>query len=394
MLTVKRLFNLVSRAAKGEDNFKEGAVGFNGYGFVFRDFDYKSKNSFVDDTGSSKLCSFGAYKNLYKRFQAEPGKVKFSNKLLNYDSRLDLFFGGALSHLIPKLKFGGNEFFFDVWVFVLTPKKQVFPVTFYYRQSGPSIGGWSPDYYLFNRKKKFTLDSEPIVLFSPFNFSEAELEDFLRAFECSLRKVPISDYEGVFYHGFGATLMGIRAGEPFLEDYGSREKKKIETWSYSILGNDLAMDYFYDYTRLLVDFLTLEERKQYPGKTPDHLKSVLIERCYDLLIDKAHKKMSRLAFLVLGDFIMSHGAKMTRHLRQIILKYSDWRYEKNQLKKREDRIERKKFLTEFREKIKNYDGTETLNLSLYTITRVINEKKTRGDNSPIWRQNIDYSINK
>ena len=74
------------------------------------------------------------------------------------------------------------------------------------------------------------------------------------------------------------------------------------------------------------------------------------------------------------------------------LKYSDWEYEKDQLKSKKDREERKRFLDDFREKIKKYGGTKVVKVPFYTVTRVIDEKKARGDNSPIWRQNIDYSI--
>ena len=34
-------------------------------------------------------------------------------------------------------------------MFVRTPRGQIFPATFYYGQSGASIGGWSPDYRVF-----------------------------------------------------------------------------------------------------------------------------------------------------------------------------------------------------------------------------------------------------
>ena len=96
--------------------------------------------------------------------------------------------------------------------------------------------------------------------------------------------------------------------------------------------------------------------------------------------------------MVLGVFLTLHKSKITEKLRQTIIKYSDWEYEKDQLKSEEDHEERKKFLDDFREKIKKYDGTKVVKVPFYTVTRVIDEKKARGDKSPIWRQNIDYSI--
>ncbi len=89
---------------------------------------------------------------------------------------------------------------------------------------------------------------------------------------------------------------------------------------------------------------------------------------------------------------MRYKSKITDELRQTILKYSDWEYEKDQLKDEEDRDERKKFLGDFRNKIKNYDDTKVVRVPFYSITRVINEKREKGDTTPIWRQKIDYSI--
>lgn len=314
---------------------------------------------------------------------------------MRYNPKLDLYLGGALKYLIPELKFGGYEHLFGVWILVKTPKNQIFPVTLYYEQSGTSIGGWAPNYYIFTKEKVFSQQFEAILNFSPFKFSIIELEEFIEALECSLKKVPISDFEGVYTHDLGKNLMGIRSGKPFIETIGSDHpecKKKVDTWSYSILGNDLAMDFFFNYIKILSDYLTSEEKEQYPKETPDYLQKILIERSYEHLIDDAHRQKSRLAFIVLGDFVMSYGAKMTEDLKQLILEYSDWKYEKEQLKNKKDRVERKKFLTEFREKIKGYNGTEEIIIPLYTVTHIINEKKAKGDNTPIWRQNIDYTI--
>ena len=103
MISIDYLVQLVSGAAKGKDNFKEGAIGFNGYGFVFKDYDNKYKNSFTITTGSSKLCSFGAFKNIYKKFMLIKNKKLSLEKLMMHDPKVDLYFGGALKYLIPEL---------------------------------------------------------------------------------------------------------------------------------------------------------------------------------------------------------------------------------------------------------------------------------------------------
>jgi len=392
-LEIESLLKLVSEAADGKDDFKEGAIGYNGYGFVFRDYDYKSKNSFIIGDGSSKLCSVGAFRNIYKKSLEVQVPIKSSKDLLNYSPKLDLYFGGALKSLVPEIEFGGSEQLFHVWMFVKTPKGQIFPATFYYGQSGASIGGWSLDYrvFLFAEARTFPPEFESIINFSPFNFSKIELEEFIEALVLSLDKVPTSDFEGVYEHDLGRELMGIRSGKPFVKTLENK-REKIETWSYSIKGNDEASNLDSDFIDIMIDHLTPEENKKYPRRIPDSMDKILIERAYDKLVAYAYEKKSRLAFMVLGCFLMLSKVKITEELKQTILKYSDWEYEKDQLKNKKDREERKKFLNDFREKIKKYDGSKVVKVPFYTVTRVIDEKKARGDNSPIWRQNIDYSI--
>ena len=392
-MKIERLLKLVSEAANGKDNFKEGAIGFNGYGFVFRDYDYKSKDSFIIGDGSSKLCSIGAFKNIYKKSIEHQGPLKSPKDLLNYDPKNDLYFGGALKTLIPKLGFGGYKQLFHVWMFVKTPQGKIFPATFYYGQSGTSLGGWSPDYrvFLFAEERTFPQEFESVVNFTPFNFSAVELEEFIEALELALDKVPISDFEGVYEHDLGRESMGLKSGKPFVK-YLEKKQKEIETWSYSIKGNDEASSLNSDFIDIKIGHLTPEEDKKYPRNIPESMDTILIERAYDHLVAHAYVKKSRLAFMVLGCFLMLHESKMTEDLKQTILKYSDWEYEKDQLKEGKDRDERKRFLDDFREKIKNYDGTKVVKVPFYSITRVINEKREKGDTSPIWRQNIDYSI--
>ncbi|MBY9016072.1 MAG: hypothetical protein KGD68_10305 [Candidatus Lokiarchaeota archaeon] len=392
-MRINHLIKLVSEAADGKENFKEGVIGFNNYGFIFRNFDYISKNSFIIGDGSSKLCSIGAFKDIYRKSLELQGPLKSPKDLLNYNPKHDLYFGGALRTLVPNMKFGGYESLFHVWMFVKTPKSQMFPATFYYGQSGTSIGAWSPDYrvFLFAEERTFPQEFESNMNFTPFNFSAVELEEFIEALELALYKVPISDFEGVYEHDLGRELMGIKSGKPFVKTL-EKERKEIETWSYSIKGNDEASNLNSDFIDIMIDQLTPEENKKYPRNIPESMDAILIERAYDQLIAHAYMKKSRLAFMVLGVFLMLHGSKITEGLSQTILKYSDWEYEKDQLKNEKDRDERKRFLDDFREKIKNYNGTKVVKVPFYSVTRVLNEKREKGDTTPIWRQNIDYSI--
>ena len=392
-MKINRLIKLVSEAADGQDNFTESAIGFNGYGFIFRDFDYISKDSFFIGDGSSKLCSIGAFKDVYKKSIEHDGNLEDLKRFLEYDRKSDLYFGGALRTLVPDIGFGGEECLFDVWMFVKTPKGQMFPATFYYGPSGASVGAWSLDYrvFLFTELRTFPQEFETIINFSPFNFSKIELEEFIEALTLSLGKVPVSDFEGVYEHDLGRELMGLKSGKPFVK-YLKSEDKKIETWAYSIEGNSEASSFSSDFIDIMIDHLTPEESKKYPRNIPESMDKILIERAYNQLVAHAYKNKSRLAFMVLGCFLMLNKIKVTEELRQTILKYSDWEYEKDQLKNEKDREERKSFLDDFREKIKKYDGTEVVKVPFYSVTRVINENREKGDATPIWRQNIDYSI--
>lgn len=387
MSNLDYLIKLVSEATEGKDNFKEGAVGSNGYGFIFRNYDYASKNSFIINYGSCGLCFIGIFRSVHKKFKRNMERMRdldYLLSLLNYDPKLDLHFGGALKTLIPEIKFGGYEILFDVWVFVKSPKDQLFPVTFYYKNFGPSIGAWDSDYQIYTGKKVFPKEFESIINFSPFNFSNTELEEFIEAFESAINKVPISDFQAKYRNELGNHLVGIRDGKPFIENL-EIDDLDVETWSYCIMGNTKAERLRYEFIELENEYLTSEEDKLYPDEIPYSMHKILIERAYDKLVAHAYSKKSRLAFMVLGVFLMLNQGKMTEDLKQVILKYSDWKYEKDQLKNKTDRSNRKKYLADFRKKIKNYDETERLVVPYVSRTR-------REGFIDIKKQNINYSI--
>lgn len=392
MLSIDYLIELVSKTAEGKDNFEKGAVGFNGYGFVFRDFDQESNNSSIINAGSSKLCSFGAFEKVYKRFTQGQDSILSIEELLNYDSQLDLYIGSKLKSLIPNLKFGGNELLFDVWIFVKTPKNQVFPVTLYYGQSGTSIGGWTSDYYVFTEGKVFPQDFGEIINYSPFDFSNNELEDFIEALRASLDKIPVSDFEGIYTHDLGEYSMGIKLGRPFVRKVSLQDKKK-ETWSYAIIGSDDAFQLYFKYGDIIRESLPLAIYKKYPDGLPNEIYRSQIEKNYKQLIKFANTQNSRLAYIVLGVVLMAHGGKMTTYIKKIILRYSDWEYERDQLESEQDIIERSRHLKEYQYNIKNYDGIEPVKTPLFTVTRIINEKRAKGEDPVcIMKKDIDYSI--
>jgi hypothetical protein len=234
-LSIKDLSLLVTDAVNGIDNFKEGAVGSNGYGFVFKD--PNTSIPYVTRWGASGVFGVGAFRNFDKNFQKHMNKIRPVDsifELADYDELYDLLYVGSVNTLVPTLQFGGDEMLFKVWMFVKTPDGRQFPATFYWGASGMHIGGWKSDLVDFNtREKAFPKEFEDIVNFSPFHFSTNEKELFLDALEFALKKVPISDFWGVFNHDLGNVLMAVRNSEPFIKELGrfeedSEAEKKVE----------------------------------------------------------------------------------------------------------------------------------------------------------------------
>ncbi len=251
-MQIEELISLVSNTASGADNFTKGAVGFNGYGFVFKDFNCGLP--YVTFRGSGKAYGAGSHRygveNFKKFYELENSTenseeglkkqfkrledLKSLDEFYTIDPEYDLLLAGSLKTLVPSLKFGGYEEFFEVWMFVKTPRDKLFPATFYYGQSGLSIGGWRPDEnYVDNREKVFPNKFEKILNFSPYDFTNFEKHLFLDALEFALKKVPISDFWGIYTHDLGNTFMGVEKGKPFIdemEDFelNSKAKEEIE----------------------------------------------------------------------------------------------------------------------------------------------------------------------
>ncbi|TFG22474.1 MAG: hypothetical protein EU529_10315 [Promethearchaeota archaeon] len=246
------MVELVSRAAEGVDNFEKGAVGSNGYGFVFRNYDCGLP--YVISIGSSKVFGAGSMRDFVKKVTKDLDKIEsieeFDN-YLEYDKVYDMLLVGSVKTLVPTLEFGGHEQLFDVWMFVKTPEGRMFPATLYYGASGMSIGGWcslkSIQKFYKEVNKEFTGPSDwdkdnmdetyfpkdlmDVINSSPFEFTHEEQNLFLDALEFALKKVPVSDFWGVYHHDEGSTHMGVSFGEPYMErldwyaEYPEYEKK-------------------------------------------------------------------------------------------------------------------------------------------------------------------------
>lgn len=194
---------------------------------MFRDRWLKSRQPYVTNFRSSKFSSAGFWRKIIKYSLENQDKIKSLNDLNLEDTKLDYLFGGSLKTLVPSLKFGGYETLFSVWMLIRTPRKQIFPATFYYGQSGTSLGGWRLD----RAKDVFPSAFFSLINFSPFNFKPDELDAFIEALELGLKMVPVSDYFGIFQGDHGYTLMGAKDNKPIFMELGSSyDKHKIKEY--------------------------------------------------------------------------------------------------------------------------------------------------------------------
>lgn len=133
----------------------------------------------------------------------------------------------------------------------------------------------------------------------------------------------------------------------------------MRTWSYTIMGNSQANIFFARFNDI-VDNALSDIEKETLREISDERNKELIEQTYEDLVRLAIKQKSRLAYQVLGVYLMKFGAKMTNALKELILINSNWDDEKDQLFDEKDKAERFYYLSEFREAIKNYkEGVKT-----------------------------------
>lgn len=224
-MNLKKIKTLVDNASKGKNSIEEGAVGYQGYGFVFKEIDeIKGKVNF---SGSSKICSLGKTKEILKDFER---KINVVENISEYSYLNNVMFIGSIKTLVPSLKVGlryGD--LFKSWVFVKTPENRQFAVKVYYGRSGLAVGGWDTTRnYNFTKDERFLSilpeDLKSIINFSPHDLTKDELEAFSEAIEFAIRKIPVSDYHGVYMHDFGNSLMGIKNGKPFMVELGFTPK--------------------------------------------------------------------------------------------------------------------------------------------------------------------------
>ena len=139
-----------------------------------------------------------------------------------FDNTNDVILIGSVKTLVPTVKFGRNDIFFKVWVFIFTPKGLQFPVKFYYGPSGLAIGSWNieriKNYFdsSFSFPDKFT----SIVNCNPFSLSKLVLKEVTIALEEALKNIYASNFYGIHNHDLGYRFIGLKDQKPFIIDLG------------------------------------------------------------------------------------------------------------------------------------------------------------------------------
>jgi len=112
---ITKIIELAKEAAKGNDNFKEGSVGSNGYGFVFKEADLNPspKNPYIFSVDRDKICGAGAFRGFTEKLghsitqkldtvhNITHGKIDSPADLLRYERDLDLLLAGSVITLVP-----------------------------------------------------------------------------------------------------------------------------------------------------------------------------------------------------------------------------------------------------------------------------------------------------
>ena len=164
------------------------------------------------------------------------------------------------------------------------------------------------------------------------------------------------------------------------------------------MGNSEAYRYWGKYSEFIWSFVDISEIATSNYVSDERLQYIVRER-YEDLVGLAIKQRSRLAYQVLGVFLMDHGAKMTNALKELILVHSCWEHEKTQLLDEKERSERFYYLSEFREKIESHKEGVKTEVTWETQNQVVEKLREEGviiDNYPFviapGKVSIDHTI--
>ena len=351
-MNINHLIRLVLNASKGINNIDEGAIGFSNYGFLFRQVSLIADRFGLEYT--SGLSPVGSRRELIEDWDNDNIQKKVTYLCYRSNKVKDLHYAGALKTLLPSVEFGGNDKFFEVGMLIKTPNSKIFPATFYWGSKGLAIGGWKQEIFShFVMLEK----SNTYINFAPLELTDDKLDGLIETIQHTLQTVHVSDFEGDYWTEFGGTTMGIRSGKPFIMEIPIDNDPSFAIVHYKgefweILHSSINSKDKIIFKERMSNMTEVNPEKS--SKLVNEFNKYLIEKCYNLLIDHVHKKCSRFAFQAIGHFLIENGGKITSDLKKSILENSRWRDERYRFKDITSKIERKKFLYNFRAEILCY----------------------------------------
>jgi len=203
------LEGLLQQSFKDGYYLDKGLLQYNNFTFIFRDYIDVPRELIL--AYSHKVCEVQS--TYWTELPKELSGFEADFKRDHYDLRLI----GSLKTLIPELDIGGDEELFCAWLFVKTPDGKTFPVDFYYRRNALAIAGWLGFLGKDETARRFPERFRDLVNFSPHAFSGDVLEIMIDCLENGLKKVPVSDFSGIYSGVYGSFKMGVRNGRSFIK---------------------------------------------------------------------------------------------------------------------------------------------------------------------------------
>ncbi|MFX1445531.1 MAG: hypothetical protein ACFFHV_19105 [Promethearchaeota archaeon] len=213
------ILKLLELATNGKDNIEQGAIGYRGYGFVFRD------HNFIEELGNGFIfynyfVGVGGSYLMRKGLREE--KEKFGEDIFYYYDLIDALMIGSLKTLLPSLKFMDAEYsdtLFNIWVIIRTPQQKIFPVIYHFDRNRMGLGD------LYWEEMRIYSQAYPLMCNSSLKeFTKDERDELADAFCNALKKVPTTDFRTIYPGHDEWFLIEINNGIPLFEEYNSDEE--------------------------------------------------------------------------------------------------------------------------------------------------------------------------
>lgn len=308
---IEDLIELANQTALGRNDLEKGAIGYRGYGFIFRDM----KELYPEGVAHS-----GLFPNIYDELE--------SVKLM-----------GALKTLIPSLSFtiGGyiDEPPFNAVILVQDPEDRRYPVIINFRKGKFILGA------IHVKESELAEEWTTFINFDARNLTNAHVDDLFETIEYLLQTQPQSDFNTIHRDEWGKWEMGVKDGKPYFKksEYIEPEGEFIDPRE-----TEEGDDVYYEFYDIIYTFPKVKQ------DVPDN---ILINQVMEDLLSYAEEYAdnTRIAYQVLGLYFAENKVAIPEETKDLILSHSDWESEEKNFTNTEIKKKRKDFLETFRKNI-------------------------------------------